>query len=171
MLALAVGRLVKVKNFDVLLQAWTSVSIPLQIVGDGPEMNRLTRLMVDLSIGDRVEFLGERPDAAELMQRSDLVISTSASEGFSYVVLEALQARTVVISTRTGIAAELVPKAYLIPERNPSQIASTINRAISSFDETKTEFETTWKRAKTLTVDRMVRETQDVYRKTLNLNA
>ena len=171
MLALAVGRLVKVKNFDTLLRAWEDIDIPLKIVGDGPEKHRLTRLAVDLLLDDRVEFLGEQPDVAELMQNADLLISTSASEGFSYVVLEALQARTVVISTRTGIAAELVPETFLVSDASPVQIARSINRAISFFQETQDAFMNTWERAKTFTVHRMVLETQEVYRQTLKLNA
>ena len=167
--AIAVGRLVPIKSFDVVLDAWTEISIPLQIVGDGPEYKNLANQAQRLGLLDRVEFLGERTDVSELMARSDLLVAASDKEGFSYVVLEALRSRLVVVATRTGVAAELVPSKYLIDQPNSELLAQTVSEALASWKQTNHEFESAWRKAGELTTRRMVRATESVYLETLRL--
>lgn len=167
MRALAVGRLVRVKNFHLLVEAWSSVESSLRIVGDGPEKSSLQRTARDLKLLDKIEFTGERQDVPQLMREADVLISPSVREGFSYVVLEALQAELVVISSRTGIASELVPDVCLLDEVNATAIAKTVNEVAASLDEFKQRFSDAWKSARACTVERMVQETESVYERVL----
>ncbi len=166
--AIAVGRLVPIKNFDVVLDAWVDIPIPLQIVGDGPLSKALAQHADRLGLMDRVKFLGERSDVPELMAESSLLVSASSREGFSYVVLEALRSRLVVLSTATGIATDLVPQKYLISEPSASQIASVAKDLLASFDQARTDFATAWEASQKLTVQQMIRETENVYTKTID---
>lgn len=167
--AIAVGRLVPIKNFDVVLDAWTELSIPLRIVGDGPEYKDLAERAKRLDLLDRVEFLGERSDVSDLMAQSDLLVAASDNEGFSYVVLEALRSRLVVVATKTGVAAELVPQKYLIDQPNSELLANTVTEALASWKQAKREFESAWRKAGELTTRRMVHATESVYLETLRL--
>ena len=167
--AIAVGRLVPIKNFDVVLDAWAEISIPLRMVGDGPEYKNLESQAQRLSLLDRVNFLGERSDVSELMVRSDLLVAASDREGFSYVVLEALRSKLVVVATKTGVAAELVPDKYLIDHPNSETLAKTVSEALASWEQTKRDFGEAWLKAGELTTQRMVKETESVYLETLRL--
>lgn len=166
--AIAVGRLVPIKNFDVVLNAWIDVSSQLQIVGGGPLHDKLVRQAEGLGLLDRVQFLGERDDVPELMANSDLLVSASSREGFSYVVLEALRARLVVVSTSTGIASDLVPQDYLVDEPSAELLRSVIGTTLASFDQARTDFASAWEASLELTVDQMIRGTEAVYSATIN---
>lgn len=165
--AIAVGRLVPVKRFDALIQAWKNVPNHVSVVGDGPERLRLGSLVDNLGLQDRVHFLGERSDVQELIADHQLLVSTSEREGFGYVCLEALQANLVVISTATGIAVDLLPHNYLIDSLDVEQVSLTIERTLREFERAKQDFETVWAKAKGLTVKKMVTETLTTYQEML----
>lgn len=167
--AIAIGRLVPIKNFDVVLDAWTEVQIPLRIVGYGPEYQGLADQSERLGLVNRVEFLGERTDVHYLMSHSDLLVAASEGEGFSYVVLEALRSELVVISTNTGIASELIPSKYLIDDARSELLAAVVTETIASWDLAKKEFEEVWAKAGQFTTSRMVSMTESVYYQTLGL--
>ena len=165
--ALAVGRLVPVKNFDVILRAWKDISVPLKIVGDGPLRGQLMQKTQDLELTQKVQFLGERSDVTDLMRASQLLVSASSREGFAYVVLEALQAEMVVISTNTGVASDLLPSRFLIDDPDPDLLQRAVDDVLASFDEVKEKLQSVWTQAKDLTIERMVRETESVYAQTM----
>lgn len=165
--AIAIGRLVPVKRFDVLLEAWQNISNHISIVGDGPERDRLRSQAADLGLQDRVHFLGERTDVQRLLSEHQLLVVTSEREGFGYVLLEALQANLVVISTDTGIASNLLPQNYLIDSLTSNSVTVTINRTLAEFERTKQDFAPIWNKSREMTVKQMVKETLNTYQDTL----
>lgn len=93
----AVGRLHTVKGFDRLLEIWkeTVSNHPdwkLYIVGDGDEKQNLVNLTNNLDITDSVIFTGALPHhkVMETLERSSLYAMTSYSEGFGFVLIEAM---------------------------------------------------------------------------------
>lgn len=166
--AIAVGRLVPVKRFDVLIQAWKNIPIHISIVGDGPERLRLRSLVADLGLQSRVEFLGERSDVQELFANHQLLVATSEREGFGYVFLEALQTNLVVVSTATGIAADLLPQDYLIDSLDADTVSLTVERTLKEFERAKQDFELVWAKARELTVNKMVTDTLATYQNTFS---
>ena len=165
--AIAVGRLVPIKRLDVLIEAWQNIPNQISIVGDGPEREKLTSQVDKLGLQDRVHFLGERNDVLGLLAAHQLAVVTSEREGFGYVLLEALQANLVVISTATGIATELLPRNFLIDSLTANNVADTITRTLAEFERAKQAFEPVWKAARELTVEKMVLETLSIYQDTL----
>jgi len=115
---LAVGRLDKIKAFDRLINECSKLKFEfnLVIVGEGTERINLENLAINLNIKDKVKFLGFRLDIPQLMQRSDIVVVCSHSEGFSLVLIEAMFYSKMVISRRVGIAAEIFPELLLIEQ-------------------------------------------------------
>lgn len=166
--AIAVGRLVPVKRFDILIQAWNNIPNHISIVGDGPERLRLETLVANLGLQDRVSFLGERSDVQELFTDRQLLVATSEREGFGYVFLEALQKKLVVISTATGIAADLIPLDYLIDPLSVENVSLKVEKTLREFERAKQDFESVWARARDLTVKKMVTETLTTYQDTLS---
>jgi glycosyltransferase involved in cell wall biosynthesis len=113
---IAVGRLDKIKAFDRLINECSGLKFDfnLMIVGEGNERGNLENLAENLKIKDKVKFLGFRLDIPQLMQKSDVVVVCSHSEGFSLVLIEAMFYSKMVISRRIGIAAEIFPELLLI---------------------------------------------------------
>lgn len=71
---------------------------------------------------DKIIFLGQRSDIPQLLKIADLSVLASLSEGFGRTNIEALAAKTPVISTRVGGIPEILKHkkhAYLV---NPSSI-------------------------------------------------
>jgi len=60
--------------------------------GEGPELEMLTALAQDLGVSERIHFHGfsNRQTIAELLEKADLYVSGSISEGFAAVYSEAL---------------------------------------------------------------------------------
>jgi len=56
----------------------------------------------------RVEFLGHRPDVAEILARAQVFALSSRSESFPLTVLEAMRARLPVIASNVGGISEAV---------------------------------------------------------------
>jgi len=112
---LFVGRLVPLKNLELLLKAVAHLKdklpkINLIIVGDGPLYAKLKSYAEELQILDYVRFEGGQPREKiyNYFQNADIFILPSATEGFSIVILEALAAGKPVISTKVGIAPEII---------------------------------------------------------------
>ncbi|MHB1953301.1 MAG: glycosyltransferase [Sulfobacillus sp.] len=83
-----------------------------------------------LGLKDRSLFAGLRRDAVEIMHGSDVVFSTSLHEGFPNVVLEAMAARTPVVSTDYSDIRRILPEPWqVVDSRDAARMASTIIRA------------------------------------------
>lgn len=65
-------------------------NIKLILVGEGVLKDNLMKLSIELGVKDRVKFLGNRNDVAQLMKYSDLVILSSNYEGFGIAALEGM---------------------------------------------------------------------------------
>lgn len=69
------------------------------IIGDGPERETLLRYRDQWKLGGRVHFLGHRDDVPQIMPSFDLLLSSSAYEGQSNSILEAMSLGIPVIAT------------------------------------------------------------------------
>ncbi len=120
MRVLYVGSLELRKGIDVLLRALTKASLGdwhLDIVGGGPERQRLEALTAELGLSDRVTFHGPQPNerVAQAMARASVMVVPSRigprnqTEGLPTVIVEALAHQRPVIAARlTGIPEIIV---------------------------------------------------------------
>ncbi len=107
---LAVGRLTYYKGFDLVLQAIAQApDCSLIIVGEGLLRTRLERLAADLSISNRVRFLGRvsQRSLSALYEVCDVfcLASTDRSEAFGLVLLEAAYHGAPIIATNISGSA------------------------------------------------------------------
>lgn len=134
-LALACGRLVASKGFDVLVQAAVDRDFEVWIVGEGPEQARLEQLIQSLGVSDRVRLLGSAPRAklVELMRTADVFVlpSTTNAETFGLVQLEAMAAGRPIINTSLETAVPRVARhgieAITVPPGDPVRLAEAID--------------------------------------------
>lgn len=104
-IVLSVGRLIKTKNHDKLIEMFLRISKPdwkLVIVGyDHLGQNiseKLTRIISENNAGDRVILEGKKADVETYYLKSSIFAFTSDSEGFPNVIGEAMSAGLPVIA-------------------------------------------------------------------------
>ena len=90
---LAVGRLVKVKGFDQLLDVWSRIcnshqDWQLQIIGQGEEEGNLINIIKERNIRN-VTLLGQKNDVTVFYKSASLLVSTSENEGLPMTMIEA----------------------------------------------------------------------------------
>ncbi len=133
------GRLMKVKNLDLLLRAFRNIHLnwpetKLVIAGEGDLLDDLQTLTTDLGLIDSVIWMGFYRDIPRLLSAIDIYVQPSSNEGLSLSILEAMAAEKPVISTRVASASEVITDSetgMLIP----SGSAEFIERAIRSLIE------------------------------------
>jgi glycosyltransferase involved in cell wall biosynthesis len=130
------ARLAPAKDHFTLLRAFATVAkeLPaaeLQIAGDGPLRSRLETFTRELSLADRVTFLGALPDTAQFLNQLDIFVLSSLSEGLPLAVLEAMAAGLPIVSTRAGGVDEAAidgVNAYLANPGDASGLAEAMIR-------------------------------------------
>lgn len=137
---LSVGNLIPIKGHELLLRALATVlpqypHISCEIIGDGPERHRLTRLAGDCNIADRVRFLGRqsRKQVAEAMRRCVLFVLPSRYEGLGCVYLEAMSSEKPVIACKGQGIEEIVQhgnNGWLVEADNLHELISAISTLI-----------------------------------------
>jgi glycosyltransferase involved in cell wall biosynthesis len=106
-LVVAVGRLVPVKRFDLLIGALvrarrTQPALRAVIVGEGYERPRLEAMVAAFGAGDWISLPGHLPDeeVRALYRRAWVVASTSLREGWGMTLTEAAACGTPAVATR-----------------------------------------------------------------------
>jgi glycogen(starch) synthase len=134
---LCLGRLDRIKGFDIALSAFVSVvrcfpKARLVIAGDGPERAQLEGQAARLGIEAGVEFVGwVRPDdVPALMNSATIVVIPSRNEGLPNVAKEAaLLARPIVATNVGGIPEAVVhgESGLLVGKEDSRALATMIN--------------------------------------------
>lgn len=107
----SIGRLHPVKGYDLLIQAFAKLDdkkVLLKIAGEGPELNKLKNLAIELGINDRVEFVGFKKDVYKFLDSVDVYAQPSLTEGFGLSVVEAMSQGLPVVVTPAGSLTEIV---------------------------------------------------------------
>jgi len=102
-----VSRLVKYKKIDVLIRALSHIkkeirNIQCNIIGTGPELEKLEELVKELSLKNNVNFLGfirSHEDVLKIIKKSHVFCLPSIVEGFGIVVIEAMACSTPYVCT------------------------------------------------------------------------
>jgi len=78
------------------------------IVGEGPLLGDLRTLVNDLHLGSRVHFAGVQCDMRAVYHSLELLVSTSATEGMPFALMEAMAAGLATVATQVGGVPEIV---------------------------------------------------------------
>ncbi len=137
---LVVGRLDKIKGFDILIEECSKLNFPfrLDIVGEGSEKKNLKVIIEKLHLSDKVKLLGFRKDIPEQMSQADIVVMSSHSEGFSLVMVESLFYANLFISTKVSGAKEILSEQFLI---EGFDISSKLTEIYEGLDHYKKDFD------------------------------
>lgn len=109
-----IGRLVPYKGMDILIRACASLlsdgRARLEVIGNGPEMERLRAIAASEGVADKIEFTGwlEHREAQRRLGRCDIFAFPSIREFGGGVVLEAMALGLAPVVVDYGGPAELV---------------------------------------------------------------
>ena len=110
---LSVGRLVPVKNLDLLIKAFAQLKrghedLKLVIIGDGPEKNRLEAISEGLGLKEKVIFTGWQTELSGYYRAACLTAITSESEGYNRTAIEAMACGCPLVMSDVGLAGEIL---------------------------------------------------------------
>lgn len=133
---LFIGRLEHDKRPQWLLERMPEIArrLPrhnLVVVGQGPLADNLHRTAKRLGVDHRVYFVGWRPDVPRLLANADLLVLTSASEGMSNAILEAMASARPVVATDVHGAQELLGDDHggqLVATDDPAAFVDAVAR-------------------------------------------
>ncbi len=139
LVVLAVGRLVVEKDYPLLLRSIARLreefpQLRLCIAGWGVLEAELLALRASLALEEVVDFLGRREDVCDLLAACDVYVMSSATEGFSNALLEALYAGRAVVSTRVNGAMEILrheENALLVDVGDEIGLANCLRRILT----------------------------------------
>lgn len=102
-----VSNLRPVKRIGDVLQIFKNVSQKIKskliIIGEGPEMEKINQFLEDNpDLISKIRLLGKVNDLYSVLQLSDVFILPSEQESFGLAALEAMAAKTPVISSNAG---------------------------------------------------------------------
>ena len=138
---IAVGRLVSLKQFDQLIEAYAKSNLPtenihLVILGDGEEKERLQIQIEQLQLNEFIHLLGFKEQVFCYIQHAEFLVLSSKYEGFSMVILEALSLSTPVVSFDCEAGPrELVQHEYnglLVDNQNFEALTKALNAIIDN---------------------------------------
>ena len=71
----------------------------IQLIGDGPNLEKITNMVKDKNVEDKIEVLGLRTNPYPYIKNADFFVLSSYMEGYGIVIKEALLLKTKVITT------------------------------------------------------------------------
>ena len=169
-LILFVGRLVRTKGLDYLIEAMQHVDTRLVICGKGPDMKRLQKKAERCGVSDKVELKGwvSEEDKDSYMRRCKLFVMPSLYESYGLAALEILSyGKPVVCTDVDGLPMTVQDGGLFVRPRDPESLATAINKVLSD-DELRHKL---GKNARAVAERQNVSATvdivEDVYRKVL----
>jgi glycosyltransferase involved in cell wall biosynthesis len=133
-----VARFQPQKDHATLLRALSGLrdhAWELDLVGDGPLTQNMRSLAGTLGIRDRVRFLGQRSDVAQLLAAAQISLLVTNWEGFPLSILEAMRAGLPVVASSVAGIAESVrdeETGYVVPRGDEELLRDRIRRLLLS---------------------------------------
>lgn len=127
-----------VKGVDLLLEAAHGVSdIQVDVIGDGPELERLIKLRYKLGLDDVVTFHGFQEETNKFLRRAQIAVFPSHAEGMSNALLEAMTQGIACVATAVGGNLDMIKdgvNGLLVPPEDPHALAQAIHRLAEDLD-------------------------------------
>jgi glycosyltransferase involved in cell wall biosynthesis len=137
-----VANMFAIKGQEWLVRALPEVlaSVPqaiLVLVGDGESRASIERLVKDLGVTDRVVFTGSLENPLAIVERADVIVLPSLSEGLPIALLEAMALGRAVVASRVGGIPEVIQdgvSGLLVPPSDPAALSKALSRLLLDAD-------------------------------------
>lgn len=136
---IAVGSLEQLyKAPDIVIQSLSilrknGIDVKLKWLGGGRYMSSMKEFASELGVSDLIDFLGDvnRNDLESYLERADLFIHISRTEGLPRAIIEAMAKGLPVIGTNVGGIPELITQRCLVNPDNAQETADRINKILN----------------------------------------
>ncbi len=129
----------EVKNVPAVIEVFERVrhrhAARLLLVGDGPELKGIRRLVKEKGLEAHTLFLGPSESLEEILPVADLLLLPSLHESFGLVALEAMACGVIPVATSVGGAGEFISDGHNGFLRHPEDIdgmVEAVDRVLSS---------------------------------------
>tara|TARA_B100001540_G_scaffold204322_1_gene179987 strand:- start:464 stop:1435 length:972 start_codon:yes stop_codon:yes gene_type:complete len=132
--ALAIGRLEKVKGFDLLITSWKNIKTNLVIVGSGQEKQNLKNLINQNNLSTRIKIIDDvkRDELINFYKNASVLIISSRDEGGPRVALEALFLEIPVLSTDVGHMSNILPNELLAKKNDKESLKELLETHVDN---------------------------------------
>ncbi|MEX0865984.1 MAG: glycosyltransferase family 4 protein, partial [Pirellulales bacterium] len=143
-LAIYAGRLHRIKNLLMLLQAWRGVierspTAKLWLVGEGPQQQELANTVRKWNLQKSVVLAGLFDNIDELLTAADVAVGPSRDDSLSLTLMEAMATAVPVVASDFGGNRVLIEHAVhgcLVRSDDPAGWADAIERAFAEPEQT-----------------------------------
>ena len=134
--ALAIGRLERVKGFDLLIESWANIQTNLVIVGSGKEKRNLVNLINEKKLSNKITIIDSvnRNELLTFYNEAALLIISSRDEGGPRVALEALYLEIPVLSTDVGHMDLILPRELLAKKNNQESLQKLLETYVDDIN-------------------------------------
>lgn len=167
---LAVGRLVKEKDYPTLISAFSRLNdSQLFIAGQGPQLDSLQLQVEQAGLKERIHFLGAQNNIEKLYREVDGFVLSSEYEGYGIAVAEAMASELPVVVTDCGGPREIIGlggvNGLLVPIKNPKALAQAMVKIESmSFLDRQIMGRSARQRVKdTFSINQIVSQWEEIY--------
>jgi glycosyltransferase involved in cell wall biosynthesis len=176
-----IGHIAPIKGQKEFLRAAAIIcqrrdDVDFVIVGEdksykGENRQRIEKLIAELNIGQRVSLAGWTDNVAKVLFTFDLFVSPARAEPFGLSIVEAMAAGVPVLATMSEGACEIIEPdqtGRLVPLRDVEALANAIGELLSDPRECQRLVSNAQRAVRErFSLQRMVEETEDVYRQVL----
>ena len=170
MVVVAVGRLVKEKGFDRLLEAHKhlldkGLRHEVWIVGEGRERDGLEEQIEQNHLEKTVKLVGYSSNPYQYINRADIFICSSRIEGLSSVVLEATILQKPIISTKCAGAKDILGEpneAAILVENSTEGIEFGLEELLSSEKVRQAYHEKIQKRGQLFEIEHAIKQIETI---------
>jgi glycosyltransferase involved in cell wall biosynthesis len=173
---LTVSRLIERKRIDLLIKAVSlatdmGLDVCLNIAGEGNLGGELRKLSRELDVSEKIFFLGRIPSEKmpQIYRENDVFLMSSAHEGMSNAMLEAMASGLPVITTQCEGVEELITDNGIVTERADAEsLAEALKKLMQNDKSYKKMCNTSRTQAEKLSWNTVARRYLDCYNKVLD---
>ncbi len=126
-----------IRAFKLVADRNPELDCSLELVGKGPDEQRLRELAMDLGVSDKVHFRGfiEQSMLPEVFSGFDIACYLSNSESFGVSAIEAMACNCPVVASDADGFTEVIEDGVtgiIVPKRDPHATAEAIQKFIDS---------------------------------------
>jgi UDP-glucose:(heptosyl)LPS alpha-1,3-glucosyltransferase len=156
------------KEFIQIISQLKSKNIHAFIIGKEKRKKKYKQLASSLQTNKLITFTGTRTDVDKFYSLADIFIFPTHYEPFSNVVLEAMNFKCVVFTTKQNGASEILNKDYIMQNPQDFSVVEKIDELLSDPEKMQKIKEENFKIVQNFTIERNAKETMEVIHEYIN---
>lgn len=171
---LTMGRLVKAKDYPVLLRSFKLVlekkPVRLVVLGDGEEEKKIKELSKKTGVSRSIDFLGFQENPYRFLSKASVFVISSLREGFSNSIVEAMACGVPVVATDCAGPKEIIKNnknGILVPIGDEKSLAQAVIKILNNPVLAQNLSKNGKVRAKDFTVEKSVQEYDKLFQELL----